>query len=121
MGLTCDAKGVAREKIIYPCEYLVLQTTAVANLRVADSYLFKTGDAKWEDGIVALEGGTCSFSLPRGSRAHFVDCLPDTGSGLGAISRLLETRPNLFTSEPLGESEAEASLTTAAEVYSRIQ
>ena len=70
VGLTCDAKGVAREKIIYPCEYLVLQTTAVANLRVADSYLFKTGDAKWEDGIVALEGGTCSVSLTRRHRTH---------------------------------------------------
>lgn len=93
----------------------------MANLRVADSYLFKSGDAKWEDGMVALEGGTCSFSLPRRFRAHSVYGLPDIGSGLGAISRLLEARPNLFTSEPSGDSGAEASLTTAAEVYSRIQ
>lgn len=94
-----------------------------ANWRAADSYLLKTGDGKWEDGIVALEGGTCLLLLSRRALvAHSTSRLGDIGSGLGALSKLLETHPNLFSSRLSGDPGGEASsLTTAGDVYSCIQ
>ncbi|KAI0713262.1 cyclic-AMP phosphodiesterase [Earliella scabrosa] len=62
------------------------------------SYLLKAGNASWEDGIVALEAG----------------------SGIGAMTRLLDSHPAIFAPDT-SESEEEHPLTTAAEVYSRIR
>ncbi|EJF62453.1 cyclic-AMP phosphodiesterase [Dichomitus squalens LYAD-421 SS1] len=62
-------------------------------------YLLKAGDAKWQDGIVALEGG----------------------SGFGALTRLLDAHPDLFASESSNESASDVSLTTAVDVYNRIR
>ncbi|TFK87380.1 cyclic-AMP phosphodiesterase [Polyporus arcularius HHB13444] len=62
------------------------------------SYLLKAADATWEDGIVALEAG----------------------SGIGALTRLLDLHPDVFAPEP-SEPEADVQVITAADIYSRIR
>ncbi|KAI0721499.1 cyclic-AMP phosphodiesterase [Cerioporus squamosus] len=82
------------------------------------SYLLKAADATWEDGIVALEAGT---PLPFLLNAPRVDhATVHAGSGIGALTRLLDLHPDVFAPES-SEPEADVKITTAADVYSRIR
>jgi len=59
-------------------------------------YLLKTRESSWQDGIIALEAG----------------------SGLGALQRILQSKPDLF--QPTGEI-GDTSMRSAAKVYSFVQ
>lgn len=58
------------------------------------SYLFKPYDSRWEDGIIALEAGTCLRPVWTGPNSKCA-----SGSGQGALSHILEETPSLFNSE----------------------
>lgn len=49
------------------------------------SYLVKPYNSKWEDGILALEGGELQAQRPRA-------CMLTAGSGLGALAALFERK-----------------------------
>ncbi|KAJ7582518.1 cAMP phosphodiesterases class-II-domain-containing protein [Mycena floridula] len=70
-------------------EMVVVGCSGGPNETDLSAYLFKPSAATWESGIVALEAG----------------------SGVGALSRLLQSNPKLFDNEKL----------TAAQVYSFVQ
>ena len=79
------------------------------------SYLLKAADATWEDGIVALEAGTwlvisSSASLVAPTRPRFANA----GSGIGAMTRLLDSHPAIFAPDT-SESESRQHLRSSYE------
>jgi hypothetical protein len=76
------------------------------------SYLLKPHDAHWEDGIIAVEAGQ-PFLHPQ-RLSSLLNFTAPTGSGQGALSRLLKQDPLLFCSS----DDTASKQHTSTEIYS---
>jgi hypothetical protein len=78
------------------------------------SYLIKPFQAKWDDGIIALEAGVwhCVFK-------SFLYSLFLAGSGRGALAQILKQNPDLFNSR--SPDYISATTYSSSDIYSFIQ
>lgn len=80
------------------------------------SYLLKSCDASWTEGIVALEAGELNDTH---TIATTTQCI--SGSGIGALQQILKKDPDLFLKRPPDNDRPPRLLSTASGVYSCIQ
>ena len=92
----------------YACRRLCANAAKVACFR----YLLKARDANWRDGIIGIEAGTWPSNT-----TYFVDLTVCLGSGLGALKRILELKPDLLADE----CNSNAKPYSASQIYSFVR